>query len=64
MTDAVLVVNAGSSSVKLAVLDPATGERRVTALAERLGGPDAALHLRRGSDEDTVDRAACPPRRR
>ncbi len=54
MTGAVLVVNAGSSSVKLAVLDPATGERRVTALAERLGGPDAALHLRRGSEVDTV----------
>ncbi len=53
MTDSVLVVNAGSSSVKLAVVDPATGERRVTALAERLDSSEAVLHLRRGSDEHT-----------
>ncbi len=51
VTGAVLVVNAGSSSVKLAVLDPGAGERRVTALAERLGSPDATLHLRRGEQE-------------
>ena len=53
MTDSVLVVNAGSSSVKLAVVDPATGERRITALAERLGSSEAVLHLRRGSEEHT-----------
>ncbi|QIK67669.1 acetate kinase [Nocardioides sp. HDW12B] len=47
MTGHVLVVNAGSSSVKLAVVDPDTGHRPVTALAERLGSPDAALHVHR-----------------
>ncbi len=50
MTGHVLVVNAGSSSVKLAVVDPDTGRRPVTALAERLGSPDAALHVHRDVD--------------
>ena len=39
----ILVLNCGSSSVKCTVLDPATGQRRLTALAQRLGEPDAAL---------------------
>lgn len=47
----VLVLNCGSSSVKLALVDPASGERRVTGLAERVGGPDAVVRLRRGAEE-------------
>jgi acetate kinase len=35
----VLVVNCGSSSLKAAVLDAASGERRVEVLAERIGEP-------------------------
>lgn len=58
MTGHVLVVNAGSSSVKLAVVDPETGHRPVTALAERLGSPDASLHVHR--DEDPGRRPAAP----
>ena len=42
---AVLVLNAGSSSLKVALLDPATGERSLSALGERLGGADARLQL-------------------
>jgi len=41
----VLVVNCGSSSVKLAVVDPRTGERSLSCLGERLGGPEAVAHL-------------------
>lgn len=49
----VLVLNCGSSSVKLALVDPASGERRVTALAERLGSSEAVVRLRRGEEERT-----------
>lgn len=49
----VLVLNCGSSSVKLALVDPASGERRVTALAERLGSSEAVVRLRRGGEERT-----------
>jgi acetate kinase len=40
---AVLVVNAGSSSLKCALVDPDSGKRFLEALAERLGTDDAAL---------------------
>jgi acetate kinase len=49
----VLVVNAGSSSVKLAVVDPVSGRRAVTGLAERLGSDDAVAHLSRGEQRRT-----------
>ena len=39
----VLVVNAGSSSVKLAVLDPVSGRRALTGLAERVGTGEASV---------------------
>ncbi len=48
----VLVVNSGSSSVKLAVVDPTSGRRAVTAEAERAGDDDTVVHVRRdGRDE-------------
>ena len=37
------MLNAGSSSLKVAVVDPATGERSRSALGERLGTPEARL---------------------
>lgn len=49
----VLVVNAGSSSVKLAVLDPASGRRALTGLAERVGSPEASVRLDRGGERST-----------
>ncbi|MGZ4610840.1 MAG: acetate/propionate family kinase [Actinomycetes bacterium] len=45
----VLVLNCGSSSVKCGLLDPATGERRLTALAEGVGSDEAVLRVE-GSD--------------
>jgi acetate kinase len=39
----VLVLNAGSSSLKVAVVDPETGNRSLSALGERLGTPEARL---------------------
>jgi len=39
----VLVVNCGSSSIKLDVLDPHSGERLATARVERVGHPDCVL---------------------
>ena len=49
----VLVVNAGSSSVKLAVLDPASGRRALTGLAERVGTPDASVRIDRDGERST-----------
>ncbi|MGD9956190.1 MAG: acetate/propionate family kinase [Candidatus Nanopelagicales bacterium] len=46
----VLVVNAGSSSVKLAVLDPVSGRRALTGLAERVGTPDASVRIDRDGE--------------
>jgi acetate kinase len=39
----VLVINAGSSSLKFALVDPATGERHLSGLAERLGTDSATI---------------------
>jgi acetate kinase len=46
----VLVVNAGSSSLKLALIDPSGGARPWQATAERLGGSSPSLTLQRGSE--------------
>jgi acetate kinase len=44
--DPVLVLNSGSSSVKFALLRPATGERLLGGIGERLGTPEAVLRTR------------------
>ena len=41
----VLVLNSGSSSVKFALVDPATGERLMAGMGERLGTPEAMLRI-------------------
>jgi acetate kinase len=46
----VLVLNAGSSSLKVAVVDPVTGRRLHSALGERLGTPGARLAGEPGRD--------------
>ncbi|MGI8748059.1 MAG: acetate/propionate family kinase, partial [Deinococcus sp.] len=43
-----LVLNSGSSSVKFALLDPESGEVRLSGLAERLGSPQGQLRLVEG----------------
>jgi acetate kinase len=50
----VLVLNCGSSSVKFALVDPRSGARPMSGLGERVGAPDAVLHVRRDSDELTT----------
>jgi acetate kinase len=47
VTGLVLVLNSGSSSVKFALVDPGTGQRKVDGEAERVGEPGAVLHVRR-----------------
>ena len=54
MSAPVLVLNCGSSSVKWAVVDPASGETSSSGLAERLGSADARVRTRTGSG-DWVD---------
>jgi acetate kinase len=51
VTDAglVLVLNSGSSSVKFALLHPASGERVLGGEAEKVGTPEAVLHVQRDS---------------
>ncbi len=46
-----LVLNCGSSSVKFALLDPETGEQRLSGLAERLNSPEARLVVREGEQK-------------
>jgi acetate kinase len=43
----VLALNCGSSSVKLALVDPVTGDRPVEGLAERVGTADVSARLSR-----------------
>jgi acetate kinase len=54
MTDHVLVINCGSSSLKFAAIDPRTGVAALTGLAERLGSPEASLSARLGEDRHGV----------
>jgi acetate kinase len=49
----VLVLNSGSSSVKVAVVDPADGQRMMAGNCERLGTPDAVLSVRRNGADTT-----------
>ena len=49
MSAPVLVLNCGSSSVKWAVVDPATGETLTSGLAERLGSADARVRTKSGA---------------
>jgi len=48
----VLVLNCGSSSVKYALIDPATGERLAVGLGERLGTGEAVLVSTIGAAKD------------
>src|SRR5262249_56051647 len=46
----VLVLNSGSSSVKFAVLAPASGERVLAGMADKVGTPETELRIRRDPD--------------
>ncbi|HSC88939.1 MAG TPA: acetate kinase [Polyangiaceae bacterium] len=53
MQDSVLVLNAGSSSLKFAVVRPGDGARPFEGLAERLGSNEAKLRLGAPGEEPT-----------
>ena len=55
-TSPVLVLNSGSSSVKFALLDPESGERVLSGLAEEVGTPEAALRIRRDGNATATER--------
>ena len=44
-----LVLNSGSSSVKFALLHPVSGERLLGGEAEKVGTPEAVLHIQQKS---------------
>jgi acetate kinase len=48
----VLVLNCGSSSVKIALLEPGAGARTLTGLADRVGSNNAAVTITRGGGLD------------
>ncbi|MDV6373063.1 acetate kinase [Deinococcus arenicola] len=48
-----LVLNSGSSSLKFALIDPASGETHLSGLAERLGAEAASLRLDSGGKRQT-----------
>jgi acetate kinase len=51
----ILVLNAGSSSVKFAVLDPDSGERALTGEAEKVGTPEATLQIQRDGHDPATE---------
>jgi acetate kinase len=51
----VLVLNSGSSSVKFALLDPGTGQRMLAGAAEKVGTPQAVLHIQRDSGDPVAE---------
>ena len=51
-----LVLNSGSSSVKFALLHPASGERVLGGLAEEVGTPEAVLHVQRGTGDPVTEK--------
>jgi acetate kinase len=51
----VLVLNSGSSSVKFAVLAPASGERVLAGMAEKVGTPETELQIRRYPDHAVTE---------
>jgi acetate kinase len=56
MTGQVLVLNSGSSSVKFALVDQVTGQRRVDGEAERVGALEASLQVRRYPGEPVTEK--------
>jgi len=52
----VLVLNSGSSSVKFAVLAPASGKRVLAGMAEKVGTPGTELRVRRYPDHVVTER--------
>lgn len=55
MTSAVLVLNCGSSSVKFALIEPDSGSREFTGIADRVGTPQASVRFDVDGERTVVD---------
>ena len=51
----VLVLNAGSASVKFAVIEPGSGRRVLGGEAEKAGTPEAVLHIQRDTGDPVTE---------
>jgi acetate kinase len=51
----VLVLNSGSATVKFAVIDPGTGHRVLGGEAEKVGTPEAVLHVQREGGDSVAE---------
>jgi acetate kinase len=51
----VLVLNSGSASVKFALIDPGSGQRVLGGQAEKVGTPDAVLHVQRDGGDPVTE---------
>jgi acetate kinase len=51
----VLVLNAGSASVKFAVVEPGSGRRLLGGEAEEVGTPEAVLHIQRDTGDPVTE---------
>jgi acetate kinase len=56
----ILVLNAGSSSVKFAVVEPGTGQRLLGGEAEQVGTPGAVLHVQHGPGRPVTEPLSDP----
>ena len=63
MTSAVLVLNCGSSSVKFALIEPESGDREFTGLAERVGTPDVSVRFEVEGTRTVIDSLDDPSHR-
>ena len=50
-----LVLNSGSATVKFALIDPATGQRLLGGQAEKVGTPEAVLHVQREGGDPVAE---------
>ncbi|MEI6895796.1 MAG: acetate kinase [Colwellia sp.] len=54
-SDAILVINCGSSSVKFSLIKPESGETLLSGLAERLLNSDAVIKIEHNDEKKTYD---------
>ena len=58
MSKLVLILNCGSSSLKFAILDPATGEEKLSGLAEAFYLPEARIKWKINGEKGSADLGA------
>lgn len=55
MSNNILVINCGSSSLKFSLVNSQTGNQPITGLAERLGDSDAILTIKENGQKQVID---------